>query len=131
MCSLKAACTIVSPNYLAYARTVSASYLAHHPEHRFFVLMVADLSLESRVLFEGDGFTPVMLTEIGLEDVRREGMKYDILELNTNVKPTFMKHLIQSFDVETLVYLDPDIFVYSPLTPVFEALDGGASAVLT
>jgi hypothetical protein len=128
---VNAACTIVSPNYLAYARTVSASYLKQHPEHRFFILIVADLSLEDRKVFEGEEFTPVMLMEIGLADVRGEGMKYDILELNTNVKPTFMKYLIQTFDLESLIYLDPDIFVYSPLTPVFEALNGGASAILT
>lgn len=131
MRSLNGACTIVSPNYLAYARTVAASYLGQHPDHRFFVLIVADLSLNDRKIFEGDGFTPVMLPEIGLEDLRGEGMKYDILELNTNVKPTFMKYLVQTFDLKNLVYLDPDIFVYSPLTPVFEALDGGASAILT
>lgn len=131
MCSLNGACTIVSPNYLAYARTVSASYLAQHPEHRFFVLIVADLPLEDRKIFEGDGFTPVMLVEIGLENLRGEAMKYDILELNTNVKPTFMKYLIQTFDMANLVYLDPDIFVYNPLTPVFEALARGATATLT
>jgi hypothetical protein len=125
------ACTIVSPNYLAYARTLAASYLAQHPDQRFFVLIVADLKPEDRSVFEGDAFTPVMLTEIGLKDVRGEGMKYDILELNTNVKPSFMKYLIQTYDLEKLVYLDPDIFVYSPLTPVFEALDRGATAVLT
>jgi hypothetical protein len=102
-----------------------------HPDQRFFVLIVADLSLSDRKVFDGDGFTPVMLHEIGLEDIRSEGMKYDILELNTNVKPTFMKYLIQAFDLETLIYLDPDIFVYSPLTPVFEALNGRTSAILT
>jgi hypothetical protein len=128
---LNGACTIVSPNYLAYARTVSASYLAQHPGHRFFVLIVADLSLADRKLFEDDEFTPVMLVEIGLKDLRGEAMKYDILELNTNVKPTFMKYLIRTFDLENLIYLDPDIFVYSPLTPVFQALSGGANAVLT
>ncbi|MDW5266815.1 MULTISPECIES: group 1 glycosyl transferase [Acidobacteriaceae] len=128
---MNGACTIVSPNYLAYARTVSASYLVQHPDHRFFVLIVADLSLEDQKIFEGDGFTPVMLAEIGLEDLRGEGMKYDILELNTNVKPTFMKYLIEIFDLENLVYLDPDIFVYSPLTPVFDALSGGSIATLT
>lgn len=131
MYSLNGACTIVSPNYLAYARTVSASYLAQHPGHRFFVLIVADLPLEDRTFFEGDEFTPVMLVEIGLDDVRCEAMKYDILELNTNVKPTFMKYLIRTFNLENLIYLDPDIFVYSPLTPVFEALSGGAAATLT
>lgn len=128
---MNGACTIVSPNYLAYARTVSVSYLAQHPGHLFFVLIVADLAAEDRKIFEGDGFTPIMLSEIGLEDLRGEGMKYDTLELNTNVKPTFMKYLIQRFDLENLVYLDPDIFVYAPLTPVFDALDSGSMATLT
>jgi hypothetical protein len=131
VCSLNGACTIVSPNYLAYARTVSASYRAQHSDHLFFVLIVADLGLEDRKIFEGDGFTPIMLAEIGLEDLRGEGMKYDILELNTNVKPTFMKYLIQRFDLENLTYLDPDIFVYAPLTPVLDALNDGSMAVLT
>jgi hypothetical protein len=124
------ACTIVSPNYLAYARTLSASYLAKHPGHRFFVLIVADLPLSDRKVFEDDTFTPVLLMELGLENLKAEGMKYDILELNTNVKPTFMKYLLETHQMEKLVYLDPDIFVYAPLTPVFEALDS-ANAVLT
>lgn len=125
------ACTIVSPNYLAYARTLAASYLAQHPDQQFFVLIVASLRPEDKSVFAGGAFTPVMLTEIGLLDVKAEGMKYDILELNTNVKPSFMKYLIQTYDLEKLVYLDPDIFVYCPLTPVFEALDEGATVTLT
>jgi len=123
-------CTIVSPNYLAYARTLSASYLAQHPGHQFFVLIVADHHDAAVFAPEGDQFTPVSLHAIGLEDVRREAMKYDILELNTNVKPTFMKHLIGTYDLEKLVYLDPDIYVYAPLAPVFDALDTH-DAVLT
>ncbi len=126
-----AACTIVSPNYFAYARTLAASYLAHHPDQRFFVLMVADLALEERNTFERDAFTPVLLKDLGIADIKSVAMKYDILELNTNVKPSFMKYLIDTFDLEKLVYLDPDIFVYSPLTPVFDALDAGATATLT
>jgi hypothetical protein len=127
---LTAACTIVSPNYLAYARTLSDSYLQQHPGHRFFVLIVADLPLSDRAKFEGMTCTPVMLNEIGLEDVRSTAMMYDILELNTNVKPTFLKHLLRTYGIDQLTYLDPDIFIYRPLTPVFEALNS-SSAVLT
>jgi len=124
------ACTIVSPNYLAYARTLSASYLAQHPDQQFYVLIVADLPPSNRDYFEGDTFLPVMLSELGIPDLKSQAMKYDILELNTNVKPTFMKYLLQRFALEKLIYLDPDIFVYNPLTPVFEVLDT-ANAVLT
>ena len=125
----RGACTIVSPNYLAYARTLAASYLAHHPGHSFFVLIVANLS--DRAPFRLGEYEPVMLPDLGLDDMFGEAMKYDILELNTNVKPTFMKRLIEQHGLDQLVYLDPDIFVYAPLEPVFAALDAGASAVLT
>jgi hypothetical protein len=126
---IAAACTIVSPNYLAYARVLAASYVAQHPGHRFFVLIVADLGESAP--FSGHAFTPVMLHQIGLADMRGEAMKYDILELNTNVKPAFMKYLLKTHSLEALVYLDPDIFCYAPLTPVFDELERGATAVLT
>jgi hypothetical protein len=125
----RAACTIVSPNYLAFARTVAVSYLAHHPGHRFFVLIVADL--DDGAPFAAEPFTTVMLADIGVPNLRSVAMMYDILELNTNVKPTFMKHLIEAHSLDALTYLDPDIFVYAPLEPVFAALDAGAAAVLT
>lgn len=130
---LSGACTIVSPNYLAFARVLAASYKVQHPEHLFFVLIVADLAASDGDGFscDGDIFRAVMLTEIGIPDLRKEAMKYEILELNTNVKPTFMKFLLERYGLENLIYLDPDIFVYERLTPVYEALEKGASAVLT
>lgn len=124
-----AACTIVSPNYLAYARTLAASYTAHHPDQPFFVLIVADLT--DPAPFAGLGFTPVMLSELPLADIRGEAMKYDILELNTNVKPTFLKYLFRTHGFDAAVYLDPDIFCYAPLAPVFDPIAAGANAVLT
>ena len=126
----RAACTIASPNYLHFARTLAASFVRQHPGDRFFVLIVADLA--DPAPFSGDpNFTPVMLGDIGLRDLRVEAMKYDILELNTNVKPTFMKHLLLRYGFDSLVYLDPDIFVYAPLEPVFQPLEAGAAAVIT
>ncbi len=116
----RGACTIISPNYLPYARVVASSYLAQHPGHRFFVLLVCSLGEVSA--FAGEAFTPVALGEIGLLDPRAEAMKYDILELNTNVKPTFLKYLLRQRGLDEVVYLDPDIFVYAPLEPVFAAL---------
>ena len=127
---MQAGCTIVSPNYLSFARTLASSYLAQHPEQRFFVLIVADLHDSAPFAVDGS-FTPVMLHDIGVPDLRSAAMKYDILELNTNVKPTFMKHLLKTYGLDALVYLDPDIFVYAPLDPVFASLAHGATAVLT
>lgn len=126
---LNAACTIVSPNYLPYARTLAASYMAFHPGQRFFVLVVADLS--DRYLLGPEPFEIVMLPEIGLGDIRQEAMKYDILELNTNVKPTLLRYLLERQGLDQVIYLDPDIYIYRNLGLVFDALDNGATGVLT
>lgn len=126
---IRAACTIVSPNYLAFARTLAASYRKHHPAQQFYVLIVADLT--DPAPFTGGDFVPVMLHEIGLADLRSEAMKYDILELNTNVKPAFLRFLLERHRLDSIVYLDPDIQVYADLAPVWQALGAGASAVLT
>lgn len=124
----RAACTIVSPNYLAYARTVAESYLAHHPDQRFFVLLVA--RTDDLTLLADEVFTTVSLAELGVDDLLATAMKYEILELNTNVKPTFLKHLLAKYELEVLTYLDPDIFCYAPFEPVVAALEG-FDAVLT
>ena len=126
----RAGCTIISPNYLAYARTLAGSYVAQHPDQRFYVLIVADLADPAPFQIE-PGFIPVMLPEIGVPDWRFAAMKYDLLELNTNVKPTFLRYLLDAYELDSIVYLDPDIFVYAPLDPVFRFLDEGATAVLT
>jgi hypothetical protein len=125
---LNGACTIVSPNYLPFARTLAKSYLQHHPKDIFFVLVVAR-SCE-KTLFHAEPFSAVMLEEIGLPNLDSIGMKYDILEFNTNVKPSFMKYIFDNSSVDTLVYLDPDIYIYNRLDPVFDLLER-ANIVLT
>ena len=111
-----AACTIVSRNYLHFARTLCRSFLAQHPHSRFFVLVV-DRADEGRSPC-AEPFETVWVEELGLPDFRSIAFKFSILELNTNVKPSFLKWLLANRGLERLIYLDPDIFVYSPLVEV-------------
>lgn len=113
-------CTIVSPNYLPFARTLAKSYLNQHPEETFWVLIVANILDKSR--FRDEPFQPIFLDELGLPSMSALAMKYNILELNTNVKPTFLKFLLSHHSLERLVYLDPDIYVYRKLGEIDELL---------
>lgn len=115
----RAACTIVSLNYLPYARVLCASFLRHHPDSKFYVLLVDRLPQE--VDLSSEEFELVLVEELGIRDFQSISFKYDILELNTNVKPTFLKSLLAQ-DIDQLVYLDPDIVVYQPLDSVFGAM---------
>lgn len=118
--------TIVSRNYFAYARTLGDSLRRSNPTIEFNVLIVdrKDLDFQAR----HPDWRITWVEDLGILDFARVAFKYDILELNTNVKPTFAKHLLRRHD--KVIYLDPDIFVYSSLKPVLDLLEDHA-VVLT
>ncbi len=108
------ACTIVARNYLTHARVLRQSFLAHHPDGNFTVLVIDD---EDRAL---DGRTePVKfrrLGEIGLSgrQVGQLAARYNVTELATAVKPPFLRYLLAE-GRDHILYLDPDIKIYDSL----------------
>jgi glycosyltransferase involved in cell wall biosynthesis len=105
-----AAFSIVSPNYRHYARVLMASLQRHHPEWDRFVLLVGGDAGSVRE----ESFTTVSLDALPLPHPRQFCFRYTILELNTAVKPWMFEHVF-ALGYERVVYLDPDIFVFSPL----------------
>jgi hypothetical protein len=118
--------TIVSRNYFAYARTLGDSLRRSNPTIEFNVLIVdrKDIDFEVR----HPDWRVTWVEDLGIPNFGHVAFKYDILELNTNVKPTFAKHLLVRHN--KVIYLDPDIFVYSSLQPVLDLLEDHA-VVLT
>ena len=116
--TLRAAVTICSLNYVPKAKVLLETYLEFHPNDSTFLLIV-DRRGEAPAL--GDLPTRVIwVDELGIPDFLPTAFCFDVIEMNTNVKPAVLARLLQDFD--QVVYLDPDIRVYRPLTPVFEAL---------
>ena len=124
---IRAACTIVSFNYLPYARTLCDSYLAFHPNDQFYVLLVDRVPAGFDPSQEKFQLVPV--ESLGISNFNAVAFKYSILELNTNVKPTFLKKLFND-GAEQVIYFDPDIMVCSPLDPVLEALHENAIVLI-
>lgn len=114
-----AACTIISLNYVAYARTLAQSLARHHPEYPFYVLFVDRPEREHD--FTNEPFEVVLVEDLGIDNFIQTAFKYDVLELNTNVKPTFLKHLFAR-GIDQVIYFDPDIQIFSTLDPVLDAL---------
>jgi hypothetical protein len=115
----RAACTIVSSNYLPYARTLCDSFLAFHPNDDFYVLLVD--RLPENLDLSKERFKLVLVEELEIPNFNSVAFKYGIVELNTNVKPTFLKRLL-SLSVDQLIYFDPDIFICSAVDPIYETL---------
>ncbi len=119
------AVTICSLNYLAKAAVFAESYHATHPDADLVILLVdrrqdvpPALSVPATILWVED---------LGIPDIRKLAFSYDIIEFNTVVKPFLLRYLLASYD--TVLYFDPDIYVYRYLTPVFDALAEGPIVV--
>ncbi|MCG8458085.1 MAG: hypothetical protein MI919_17550, partial [Holophagales bacterium] len=125
-----AACTIVSKNYLPFARVLSRSFTEHYPQGRFFLLLVD----RNDGYFEPDEepFEAIYEAESlpNLPDPASFLFKYTILEANTAVKPYFLEHLFDTHGLDKLVYLDPDILITGSLETLSHLLDRH-SVVLT
>jgi hypothetical protein len=122
----KVACTIVSANYLHFGRTLAGSFLKLHPENEFHLLLV-DQMPEGFAHQRGIHIHEV--ENLGIPAFRSVAFKFDILELNTGVKPTFIKYLF-SQGADKVIYFDPDIFLFHRVELIYEVLDK-ASIVLT
>lgn len=124
--SKNAAVTICSLNYLAKALVLFESYRLHHPQHPFYIVLV-DRKTPGFSLSK-PGLSLIWAEDLPINNFLQYAFAFDIIELNTNVKPTVLKLLLAEYD--SVLYLDPDIHVLAGLDMVFEALDS-ASIVVT
>ena len=121
-----AACTIVSRNYAAYARTLQESLKQTNPDIDFYVLVVdrKDPSFEATCKLD----RMVWVEDMDIPNFCQMAFKFDILELNTNVKPFMLTRLAQSY--EYVFYLDPDIYVYGSMQGLVDRL-AESTAIVT
>ncbi|WP_454049418.1 glycosyltransferase [Cellulomonas sp. Marseille-Q8402] len=114
-----AVCTIVARNYIAQARVLARSFVAHNPDAHFVTLII-DGDDSDRSL---DGLGAVVLpADLGLDQDVLDSMHvmYDVMEYATALKPAMLMHLHRS-GAASASYFDPDIRVYGRLDDVFES----------
>ncbi|NYT58695.1 hypothetical protein H0A65_07125 [Alcaligenaceae bacterium] len=116
--------TICSANYLATAKVLMDSLLAHEPDsHRVLVLVEREWeSGRLQALGQMLNCEVLHMNQLTLPDATRMAFQYDVTELNTAVKPFVFQDLFGRGN-DTVIYLDPDIKVYQPLSELWAVLD--------
>lgn len=117
-----AICTIISKNYLPYARVLADSFREHNVGD-IYVLLVD--KVEGRFDPEKEKFTLIELEELRpfIPDFDRFCFQYTIIELNTAAKPYFLEHLFEKYGMKKLIYFDPDILITGNLRELSDILD--------
>ncbi len=113
--------TIVSKNYLSYARVFTNSFIKFHPNAKVFVLL-AD-RIDGFFDPKKEKFEIIEANKIGIEEWASFSFKYNILEFNTALKPFFFKYLFKKYNFRKIIYFDPDTLVINDLRKLFKILD--------
>lgn len=111
--------TICSSNYLSLALSLKESFLLHHPNCTFYIFLIdkkPDFILDNQV---------IEIEEIGIpnEIFKQLLENYNLIELNTSVKPFIIEYLFQKRNCKKIIYLDPDILVYHTFDSIWQQLD--------
>ena len=123
----RAVFTIVSANYIAYAATLMQSVRQFHPDvARYIVLADAyrefpDTDLAAEL---------VPCDRLPTNQIANMRLWYTIIEINTAIKPFFFLDFLERQQFDQVVFLDPDILLFQPLSEVFDSL-GSHNIVLT
>src|ERR1700722_16682887 len=120
---------IASKNYLAYVRVLLESVAAVHPEYSLYLCLVDQV--EGSFDPHAEIFQVVQSDSIGIAHFNDMAVRYDIMELNTAVKPFMFQWLFENTSLDSVIYLDPDIRAYSRFDRLEEVLASDASVVLT
>lgn len=112
--------TLCSANYLAQAMALGDSVKEQNPEYEFVIGLVDRMPKSSKL---DCPFEIIPVENIGIPNFWDMVKSYDIVELNTAVKPFYLEFLYaRNVSVKTVIYIDPDILVCSSLAPMVENL---------
>ena len=121
--------TIASANYLPFVKTLMQSVRDTNPDYRRYLVLVDEDDLDepsSKDLFE-----VIKARSLQIDTFDDMTIRYDVMELNTAVKPFAIDWLFDNTDCSSVIYLDPDIYVYRPLHEIERIFRDGASVIVT
>lgn len=114
-------------NYESKVRTLFDSIGKHHPEWNLHWALPDQLRPD---IDKGLDVAIYSLADLEIPEWRGWAFCHDIQELATAIKGFALKHLLQRDNTKQVIYLDPDIVLFSRLDDILEALEH-SSIVLT
>ncbi len=112
--------TIVAKNYIGLAKMLEQSLRRHHDID--FRIYVADQPTDDTPTMPNNTYSVKECTEYTQQQWTDMAFKYDLTEFCTAVKPACFQHIFQS-QYDSAIYFDPDIYIFSPLDTILQALE--------
>ncbi len=114
--------TIVAKNYIGLAQILESSIIRFHKDTVDFHIIVADEFPSKEQKTPDNVVCAKPITGYSEEEWQDMSFKYTLTEFCTAIKPAVFQYFYGK-QYEKVIYFDPDIYVFSPLTKIFSALD--------
>lgn len=105
------ACTIVVPSQLAHARVLGSSYLEHHADAAFTILLIGEPPVAADAGREP--FRLVTPADLEIHELDQLAAVHGPDGLRVALRPWLLRALLE--ETGAVVYLDPQMRVYAPL----------------
>jgi hypothetical protein len=110
-------------SYLSRAMTLAKSLRQVHPDWEIWAAIVDKPPPDADLAYNLQVFDKVIFADdLGLERFPGWLFKHDIVEACTAIKGKTLCHLLE-VGADKVIYLDPDIAVFHPLTTILDHLD--------
>jgi hypothetical protein len=107
--------TICSKNYLAQAYVLGDSIKKNYPAADFRIYLVDgidnSIAKRSHLIFDAKSLRRI-------KNYEEMAFKYNVIEMSTAIKPFAFSEIFETGVYEKVIYLDPDMVVYGPLSEV-------------
>jgi hypothetical protein len=124
---MKIAFTICSNNYLAHAKILGKSLKKHEAGLKFYIFLCDKKINEIDYTILADEVIPIHEIEPAFHEL---ALKYNIVELNTCVKPAVFEYLFAGKNISKALFFDPDIKIFSPISKLYDELEN-STIILT
>ena len=115
--------TLCSNNYFSMALTWADSMRATNPEYITVIGLVDKLN--PGVDYPTNSHVVIAVDEVKVPNIDWMVTHYNIVEFNTAVKPFYFEYLFEKYSAPHVLYFDPDMLVYSPVSPITSLFDRG------
>jgi len=121
---MKIAFTICSNNYWAQAKVLFKSLHETNPDYKLVLGLVDKKHKEVDYTIDGEELVDIVeVSQLNIPDKFNIFQKYNIIELNTAVKPSYIKWIKEKYvEAEVVLYFDPDIKIFSSLFDIESSL---------
>jgi hypothetical protein len=109
--------TVCSVNYLTKAVALALSAKEFESECEFYIVLSDS---RRQLIVDVDNVNILYAQDLQIKDFLKRAFKYNIIEFNTSIKPEIALQLLDRHD--RVIYLDPDVLIFSRLESVFDGL---------